>query len=530
MTNDILLSFYKQFPLVRIFPYNDTLFAFDSKSNLLAEVTWDQIEALTKLACDDDFRKEHLGIYHDLIANGAFLPHGLKQIVPPKHEIERNIEYDICNAIPRKFILEVTQNCTLKCRYCYFSEDNINRVHTNVKMSKEIAKDAIDLYFKTYTGSLEGLPLEKKRKIMKLAVPSLSWWGGEPFLNFELMKWSKQYFETLPWSKFDITPDDLVYSVVSNFTIIDSDIIDFLVSNNVYTFISLDGNQKHHDANRIFTRGVGSFDVVKNNIDTLINKHPDYCKKYVCLQSVKADNIDFNSAWIYINETFKGKVMKCMAFQQAYWGNEREEELALSLVLDKDFYERFYNSLNNLDEEKFDEILDNHNDYYEFFRGIFAIEKTLIFNNPKGSNVHSRRFSCPIGIDAVFADANGLLHMCNKSDYSYPIGNVKEGFDMALLTKMYENYYTEFESKCKECWAFSFCKICPATSMINGKFHVKNSDACKLSQIEINDKLYGYIILSHYQSVYDNAQRYCNKKDEGNSFLTFEGSVYKSNY
>lgn len=68
------------------------------------------------------------------------------------------------NVIPRKFIIEVTQECTLRCKYCYYSKNNENRVHAKTNMTHEIAKAAIDMYFKTYTNALQDLSSENEQE------------------------------------------------------------------------------------------------------------------------------------------------------------------------------------------------------------------------------------------------------------------------------------------------------------------------------------------------------------------------------
>lgn len=512
--------------MVKIFPYRDCLYAFDSKSNLLTELTVNDIKKLLDACNSNACKKQDLYEYHALFRNGAFLPEGLNKITFNKEEIDQEVEFDLNNVVPRKFILEVTQNCTLKCCYCYFSEDNSNRTHSVDIMSKDTAKSAIDLYFKTYSDSIKNLESEKRRKIIKIAVPTISWWGGEPFLNFELIKWSKKYFESLPWNELDIKQKDLVYSVVTNFTVLDDEILNFLVDNNVYAFISLDGNREHNDANRVYSNGTGSFDIVKANIELLLEKHPLYCKKFVCLQSVQADNINCDEANKYMRDTFEGRVIRCLFNKQFYWGKKKKEKYS-DLIFNSFPYERLFKNLNRLSMTKFTEVLDNNREIYDLLKGILSLEEKLVFENPIGSNSHSCKLSCPIGVDAIFVDAKGQLHMCNKSDYSFPIGNTEVGIDKNKIIKLYESYYMEIESNCKKCWAFGFCKICPANAMVNGKFRVKDNEMCNEIKKDLHHKLFSYIILQYYENTYKNATKYIKEKNIESDFLTFEGVVYK---
>lgn len=108
----------------------------------------------------------------------------------------------------------------------------------------------------------------------------------------------------MPWHEYGIEKDNFVYSVVSNFTIVNDEILDFLISGKIYLFISLDGGEKEHDKNRVFANNKGSFSRVSHNIDILIKKAPEYCRKYVVIQAVLANNIRGNQGVNSIIKTY----------------------------------------------------------------------------------------------------------------------------------------------------------------------------------------------------------------------------------
>ena len=189
-------------------------------------------------------------------------------------------------------------------------------------MNKNIAKKAIDYYFKVFSDAISKVPKSELEQIFKIIAPGISWWGGEPFLNFSLIKFTKKYFESLPWEKLGIKSSQFVYSVATNFTVINKDILDFIIDSDMFLFISLDGGEKEHDTNRIFSNGQGSFSSVIKNISFLLQKHPTFCKKRLVIQSVKAENIDINSAYNFINQNFnieeneQKKILKYISHEQ----------------------------------------------------------------------------------------------------------------------------------------------------------------------------------------------------------------------
>lgn len=88
-----------------------------------------------------------------------------------KHAAADHIEDYMENNV-HQLILQVTQNCNLRCKYCVYSGTYINRVHTKKRMSIETAKKAVDFYRK-HNGNIE--------------TAIISFYGGEPLLEVELI-------------------------------------------------------------------------------------------------------------------------------------------------------------------------------------------------------------------------------------------------------------------------------------------------------------------------------------------------------
>lgn len=132
-----------------------------------------------------------------------------------------------------------TKSCNLNCKYCYEHEN------------KEIGNMNIDVKGKT----LEHI----KRMIIESNedTHNIQFHGGEPLLNFKLIK---RYVEEIEKIKGNST---IKYGMTTNGTIWNQEIEDFLRkykdSFSGYISISLDGDCKTHNKNRIFTNGEGSF-------------------------------------------------------------------------------------------------------------------------------------------------------------------------------------------------------------------------------------------------------------------------------
>lgn len=296
-------KFETLFPLVKILSLNNNLYVYDARSKLLASIKLAEIETIYNHFFHGDKNvPEHI---QALLTNNIFCPGGFARVTPSAEETKKHAENQLNSYLPRKFSIEVTEDCTLRCKYCFFTtEDKNKRKHSPRIMHKSIAYQAIDYYFQIYVNAFSKLDSRQKSKVLQIAPPNLGWWGGEPFLNFKLIQQTQHYFETLPWTKYGIEKLYLTYSVVSNLTIFTEDILRFLINTNAWLYVSLDGDSVAHDTNRVDSTGNGSFKRVYNNLSTLISSAPQYAKNRVIIQSVVANNISASQATDFIHKAF----------------------------------------------------------------------------------------------------------------------------------------------------------------------------------------------------------------------------------
>lgn len=126
---------------------------------------------------------------------------------------------------PCSITLTLTEACNLKCYYCYEEQK------TTKTMSLETAKKIID----------DELGLKDDYDIM-----TIDFFGGEPFLEFELMKAICEYVWSKKWNK------EYRFFVSTNGTLIHGKIKDWLKlhKEQFWVGLSYDGNPKMQDMNR----------------------------------------------------------------------------------------------------------------------------------------------------------------------------------------------------------------------------------------------------------------------------------------
>ena len=99
------------------------------------------------------------------------------------------------------------------------------------------------------------------------------------------------------------------YIITTNATLLNDENIDFLIKNYAQISISIDGNEKAHNSNRIFHNRRGSFDIVIQNSKKILDRAPfDICAR----MTVNRKNVEYLfdgvKFWICFYFTSSGSV------------------------------------------------------------------------------------------------------------------------------------------------------------------------------------------------------------------------------
>lgn len=153
----------------------------------------------------------------------------------------------------------VTEECNLRCKYCYMTGKNSKN-----KMTFNIAKSVIDYI-------LENRDIFKEQKVIWEFI------GGEPFLEIELIDKITDYIKVRtyelnhPWFsnyRLSFSSNGILYNDVR--------VQEYLKKNSrhVYVGISVDGNKKKHDLQRVKVDGTCSYDEVIKNVPLWLEQFP----------------------------------------------------------------------------------------------------------------------------------------------------------------------------------------------------------------------------------------------------------------
>lgn len=159
-----------------------------------------------------------------------------------KIELNSARDFKWTNSEPRSLSLLISQDCNLRCGYCY--ADHGTYGSKKKLMRYDTAKKCIDkLLSKDYR-------------------THISFFGGEPLLNFSLIKQIDSYLDQKKLS--------VIYSMITNGTIMNDEIKDFIGEKLLILRISLDGPGDINDGQRF-----GNFKSVHDRVVETIDKlHP----------------------------------------------------------------------------------------------------------------------------------------------------------------------------------------------------------------------------------------------------------------
>lgn len=128
---------------------------------------------------------------------------------------------------PHLHVVVTTLRCNHACRYCHASRTDMDRVDTD--MSLATARQVVDFAFTS-----------------PAPVVNFEFQGGEPTANFDAIQFVVEHAR----EKNRYENRELLFSLVTNMTLMDDEKLRFLVDNGVMVCTSLDGPEELHNHNR----------------------------------------------------------------------------------------------------------------------------------------------------------------------------------------------------------------------------------------------------------------------------------------
>ncbi len=360
-----------------------------------------------------------------------------KKIVPPFsfEEMRKILENDLVG-----ISMFISDNCNLKCKYCFFSNNyykTISRPLKNNLMHFPMAKKILDFYLNHSENS--------ERKI-------ITFYGGEPLLNFKVIKKSIEYIK----EKLKDYTKEIIFSFTTNLYTITDEEIEFIINNNIRLAVSLDGPKDIHNKFRLDKTGKGTFDVVMKNLNKIKDKNIEFFKKNVGFISVATGGTDIEKVAKFFTEYFSENVSVKIGGLSFLPMNETSEFYGFKYSPNYKNEEFLYNEYKDCKIKGKSQI--SHNVLFDFYE----IEFSKIHNRfmiPLGEIFYSSS-GCTPGQLRPLVDVNGSIFLCEKTGFTFHIGDVINGFDYEKCYRLMEEFALIRDEICRDCWALRFCGVC----------------------------------------------------------------------
>ncbi len=468
------------YPYIKIFKLVTGHYIYDVNMNTVIKITDDnvfnQILEINKYGWKtfydkNDLMDDKFNGLRILLNKGYLKANDVEKIENVNYEFSRTYIDNCVN----QMILQVTQNCNLRCGYCpYAWNGHMERSHSNKRMSWDIAKKALDFF------------IENSYEADEM---SLSFYGGEPLLDFALIKQCIEYMAARVASK------RLTFHMTTNGTLINREFLDFMSKYDFGIYISLDGPEDIHNKNRKFgVDGTGSYKKIYENLKLICNEYPQLLKRFF-----------FNAVWDGIGEVERihdffrtDDVISKFDYYNLNFVDDG------SILMDVTVSDHNYNTQQMRYLDYFIKTIENRDASFDLSNDIKDMKERLLrlsdsFNDKKPlSKIRFQSGPCIPGCSKLFVDADGNLFPCEKtSDKCVWFGNIcnEEKIDYKSVFKLM-NLDGLASERCKKCWGIRLCKLC-AIFVANGDTlsDVILSDECQRFSHQMADSIKEVIYL-----------------------------------
>ena len=332
---------------------------------------------------------------------------GYKSTIETKTEYTK--DYPSTNKIVDRITLHVSNDCNLRCKYCYASGGTYGK--SRGLMTPETAKRFVDYCCDNF---------EKVKNIV--------FFGGEPFLNCPVIELVCQQFH----SKFNNGDIQSIpkFGAITNGTILSPKAISLIKKYFSFITVSIDGPKEINDINRITRSGNGSFD----SINQFLKRISSFPKLKISVESTYTQQ--------HINHGYTRTMIRDYFMKEFNIKADMIDEMSLEnsktaiTELDKPFDSPWFNS----------------------------IMKTIVNKEPETK--------CQI-LRSIFAiSTDGGIFPChmNIGDGMKPVSSIWDSQkSLNHILKSDKSYFLKENNICSNCWAKNICGGCARLSFYDSR-------------------------------------------------------------
>lgn len=347
----------------------------------------------------------------------------------------------------KQVTFEITDRCNLSCEYCAYGKfysdfDRRENKDLDSGTAKRLLNDLLDLW---------NSPLNQShgRNIF------LSFYGGEPLMNFPFIAEMVDYAKNL-----NLLHNHFSFSMTTNGLLLEK-YMDFLVENDIYLLISLDGNEENNGY-RVFKNGKPAYAEIMRNVNALRAKYPDYFLNNVNFNAVLHNKNSVSDVHRFFKEHFD-KVPSIAALNTS----------GISEAQKKEFWETYSNVTESLYKSEDYSMIEK-----EMFVNLPSVQNAMIFlhqncdfcfsdYNDLIYNAREQKRT-PTGTclpfsKKVFVTVKGKILPCERIGQQHGLGQVtadRVELDYAQIAEKYNSYYEKLRKQCNVCRNSEACQQC----------------------------------------------------------------------
>lgn len=345
--------------------------------------------------------------------------------------------------VVKSLCLHMAHDCNLRCRYCFASTGDFHG--ERALMPIETAKAAMDFLMEK-SGSRRNLEVD--------------FFGGEPLMNFSVVKETVQYGRQLE-KKFN---KNIRFTITTNGLLLNQEILDFINKEMSNVVVSIDGRPEVHDNMRRTVKGGPSFELIAGNALKIAQSRNQ--ERYYVRGTFTALNTDFSKDVEFLADYgFKQLSLEPVV-------TDETEEYALT----QDHIEKLYDEYEKLAQIYLDRKgTDKEFNFFHFMLDLSG-----------GPCLVKRVTGCGAGNEYAAVTPSGDIFPCHQfaGNPETKMGNVMDGSFDENMQRKFKGCNVLSKEECRKCWAKYYCSGgCAANAYIyNGDIHKPYKIGCLLEK------------------------------------------------
>jgi len=352
----------------------------------------------------------------------------------------------------KSMCLHVSHACNLACGYCFAEGGDYGTgaiKNSSLHMSLDTAKKAIDFLVK-FSGKIKNLEVD--------------FFGGEPLLNFEVVKDVVAYARSLEkqYNK------NFRFTFTTNALALNDDAIKFLNDEMEHVILSIDGRKDVHNSIRKTKNGEGSYDKILENSKKFAKARG--IKSFFVRGTFTAENLDFTKDVLALySEGFDKISLEPVVLEDKH-----------SLAIRKEHLPVIFEEYEKLTAEYLAHRA--RGDWFTFFH--FNLN---LYDGPCEQRLLS---ACGAACSYIAIAPDGTMYPCHQfvGMNEFKIGNAAIGsYSRTIPIRFGDKNHILEKPVCKECWARYYCGGgCVAASIkYNNSMVTPHEISCRMQKKRI---------------------------------------------